>query len=224
MSSEASIQQYLAEGLVALLPVYRGNVEGTAVFTLKQTYQAYHSLAWTLKLLARFCCLDLTSLRRRSGAQLGIRHHIPLPFSQGLVLLPVKVREGATLGETTVGYINLLHIEGIAETCPTGADSTAAASSEVPVRNGGDQANCRSRINCHGPIIIHSLNTASTLKQKLRQGETIREEILNRHKLLAPQEHSFCGLSREALRQLLPSCDCLLRSIMLLLLNSAEKE
>ena len=44
----------------------------------------------------------------------------------------------------------------------------------------------------------------------------IREDILNRHKLLAPQEHPFCGLSRETLRELLPSRDCLLRSIILL--------
>ena len=223
MNSETSIQQYLEEGLVALLPVYRAGVEGTEVFTLVQTYQLYHSLSWALKLIARYCCLDLTSLRRRSGALLGVRHHIPLPFSEGLVLLPVKVRDGDRLGETTVGYLNFLQVEGMEEATSAGAGAPAAESPGPPLRNGGDRSSCRSRINCRGHVIIHSLNTVSTIKAKLRQGELMREESAGRQKLLSAPGQPFTGLSGAVLQGLLPSCDCFLNNIMLLLLKIADK-
>lgn len=223
MSGEETVRHYLEEGLVALLPVYRAGVEGTVVITLVQTYELYHSLAWALELLARYCCLDLASLRRRSGRLLGVRHHIPLPFSAGLVLLPVKVRRGNTLGERTAGYVNFLQVESVAGATGTLGETGQGGETPVPpARHGGDEANCRSRISCRGPVVIHSLNTVPTVNVKLRQGETLREELAARHRLLSEQGPVFNGLKGAALQELLPSCDCLLRNIMLLLLKTAS--
>ena len=223
MSAEEQIRHYLAEGIVALLPVYRAGVEGTAVFTLLQTYQAYHSLSWTLKLLARFCCLDLAALRRRSSRQLGVRHHIPLPLAAGLVLLPVKVREGEKLGETSVGYVNLLQIEETAESGPAGAGCSAAQTPTSTEREGGDQATGRSRINCRGSIVIHSLNTLATLRLKLQQGETIRKELMSRQQLLALQAQPSSAPGTSALPQLPPTCGCPLHSLLHQLLEKPSR-
>lgn len=225
MSGEEIVRKYLEEGLVALLPVYRGGVEGTEVFTLSQTYQLYHSISWSLELLARYCCVDLQSLRRHSRRLLEVRHHIPLPFSRGLVLLPVKVRDGAGLGETTVGFVNFLQIEGLEgavsrEADAAGLDRIVSEATGVPTeRYGGGGEKCRSRIRCRGSVIIRCMNTVSTVKAKLRQGEQLCNELKNRQQLLAVEEKGSRGLSGPALRQLLPACDCLLRDIMLLLLD-----
>ncbi len=223
MSDEESVHRYLEEGLVALLPVYRAGVEGTKVFTLVQTYELYHSLAWALELLARYCCLDLASLRRRSGRLLGVRHHIPLPFAAGLVLLPVKVRRGDTLGERTAGYVNFPQVTGVEGAASTEREANPGGETPgPPAREGGDGSNCRSRISCQGTVVIHCLNTVSTVNVKLRQGEKLREELAGRHRLLSEQGAVFKGFNGAALQELLPSCDCLLRNIMLTLLNIAS--
>lgn len=225
MSGEEIVRKYLDEGLVALLPVYRGGVEGTEVFTLSQTYQLYHSISWSLELLARYCCIDLQSLRRYSRRFLEVRHHIPLPFSRGLVLLPVKVRDGVGLGETTVGFVNYLQIEGLEGAVSTGAGAAGLDRivSETPgaltQRCGGGGEKCRSHILCRGSVVIRCMNTVSTVKTKLRQGELLCNEMTKRQQLLAVEEKGQRGLSGAALRQLLPACDCLLRDIMLLLLD-----
>ncbi len=84
LKAEETVHHYLEEGLVALLPHYGERETGTLVFTLQQTHATAHSLSWSVELLARYLCLNLATLRRRSGKILGLRHHIPLPLSDGL--------------------------------------------------------------------------------------------------------------------------------------------
>jgi len=144
MSAEETVPNCLAEGLVALLPVYRAGAAGTEVFTLRKTYQLYHSIDWTLELFSRYCRVDLKLLRRQSGRLLGVHHHIPLPFSEGLVLLPVKVRLGDGQGETTVGYVNFPQIEGVEGAAPAEAGRSAGQLPGTIVRkkaSGGTAAN-----------------------------------------------------------------------------------
>ncbi len=212
------VQRYLEEGLVALLPGPGGREGGTLVLTLKGSYGDKRSLPWLVELLARFYRLDVAAVRRHSGRLLGLRHHIPLPLTEGVVLLPLKVAHSAPPlpGEGTTGYVNLLQIEEVIPLNP-GDSAPPSASSRH-----GDPAAGRSLLNCGGGQVICCGNTAATVREKIRQGEAVHRELLQRHKLAAaPAAPPFHGLDGTALRQMLPSCSCLLRSFFLWLLDSA---
>ncbi len=84
-----------------------------------------------------------------------------------------------------------------------------------------DASLSRCRIICNGCLVIYCLNMAATVKGKLQQGEMARQELLQRQKLTALPGAKFNGLDGAALRELLPSCDCLLRNILLVLLEKA---
>ena len=245
--NDTVIQHYLQEGLVALLPGYRGDDGGTQVYTLQGVRHDPRSLPWLVEVLARFYRLDLAAVRRHTGRLLELSHHIPLPLAEGLVLLPVKVRQAATLGENTTGYVNLIQVERVeavgggngnvgnggnraneekGETSemsgggPNGADPSPG---EQTLYVAGEPALIRSRIICCGGLVICCLNTAATVKTKLRQGETAHQELLQRQKFTAWKAAPIAGLKEEGLRELLPSCDCLLRNFFLLLLDSASQ-
>jgi hypothetical protein len=244
---EVNIQRYLEEGVVALLPVYGEEGAGeTQVLTLQGAYRDCRSLPWLVELLARFYGLDLAAVRRRAGRQLELRHHIPLPLTEGLVLLPVKVRQAEIPGEITTGYVNLLQVEKVATPRQmesvggagagagggagagagggTGAGATAAAAQgrrAIFPADAGEAASSRSRINCNGKIAICCLNTPATVRQKLQQGEAARQELLRRQQCTPAPPALFRGLDGETLRELMPACRCFLRSLFILFLDSA---
>ncbi len=236
--NDVLIQRYLEEGLVALLPEYREKEGGTQIFTLQGAYQDSRSLPWLAEVLSRFYWLDLAAVRRHTGRMLELRHHIPLPLAEGLVLLPIKVRQAAVLGEHTAGYVNLLHVERVEAVEGGVSDRTSSAAAEM-VRDESsegapsvtdqmvyiavDAALIRSRIVCRGSLIICCLNTAATVKAKLHQGEMALQELLYRQRLTTLPDAKFTGLDGGALRALLPSCDCLLSNILLLLLDKASR-
>lgn len=247
MSIDDTIRHYLAGGVVALLPEYRGGNGGfrvgTQVYTLQGAHYDSRSLPWLVEVLARFYRLDLAAVRRHTGRLLELSHHIPLPLAEGLVLLSVKVRQAAVLGENTTGYVNLLqveHLEAVKGENETWAIGTNGSNQETAEMNGespydtasspgeqtlyaaGDPALIRSRIICRGGLVICCLNTAATVKTKLRQGETAHQELLQRQRFTSRPIAPFIGLKDEGLRELLPSCDCLLRNFFLLLLDSVS--
>lgn len=207
-----AVRRYLEEGLVLLLP--RGTMRAgvTRIFTLHGLYNDTRSLPWLLELLARFYNLDLKAVRRHSGKLLGLRHHIPLPLAAGLVLLPVKV-DRETAGEGTTAYLNLLQVKDVSP-CKTGS----AFPSPKAV---GDPVSSLSCICCGGGLNLYSLNTPATVHYKLRQGETLHEELLQRLKAASHPPVPFNGLDGEALRELLPACRCVLRNLLLLILDSS---
>lgn len=135
MAKKDTVQHYLAEGLVALLPVYGDERGGTQVVTLQGAHHDPRSLPWLVEVLARFYRLDLAALRRNTGRLLELRHHIPLPLAEGLVLLPVKVRQAAALGEHTTGYVNLPQVEYV-----EAVGGANGASGETTEMNGGISA------------------------------------------------------------------------------------
>ena len=242
--NDAVIQRYLQEGLVALLPGYWEEEGGTQVFTLQGGHHDPRSLPWLVEVLARFYRLDLAAVRRHTGRLLELSHHIPLPLAEGLVLLPVKVRQAAALGENTTGYVNLIQVErteavgvgngnwgngtngenGETSVISGGSPNGAGPSpSEQTLYVAGDNDLIRSRITCRSGLVICCLNTAATIKTKLRQGETAHQELLQRQRFTAGPAAPFTGLKDEGLRELLPSCDCLLRNFFLLLLESTAR-
>ncbi len=110
---ERDIEQYLEEGLLALLPFYEGDAGRTMVHTLQGEHRDRRSTGWLVQRIATYYHLDLGELRRRCGRLLNQRHHITLPLTSALVLLPVRARSSRVLGETTMGYLSLLQVERI---------------------------------------------------------------------------------------------------------------
>lgn len=212
-TKNSDIEQYLREELLALLPHYRDGFSGTLIFTLKDRHQDPRGVPWLVEKLASYYSLDLLELRRRCGEILGLKHHISLPLSENLVLLPVKARQFALPGETATGYINLLQVERI---LPPPAKHAAAP---PPKGAAEEKAPWLSRVLFKCGLTLKTLNTPETLKERLRQGEAVREDFLRRRS----QGITFAGLSRKALLEQLPGCDCLLKDIFIEIFGLKEE-
>lgn len=111
-----------------MLPCYQDGAGGTVVFTLQGNYRDRREISWLVKKLASFYNINLLKLRRQCSRLLNLKRYVSLPFSSGMVLLPVKTRQAKRPGETTVGYFNLLQVAKIlpAVDSPQRAKITAA--------------------------------------------------------------------------------------------------
>lgn len=206
-TKNSDIEQYLREELLALLPHYRDGFSGTLIFTLKDRHRDPRGVPWLVEKLASYFSLDLLELRRRCGEILGLKHHISLPLSENLVLLPVKVRQFALPGETATGYINLLQVEQI------------LPPPELPSPAEEENTLWLSRVLFKCGLTLKTLNTPETLKERLRQGDAVLKDFLRRRS----QGITFAGLSRKALLEQLPGCDCLLKDIFIEIFGLKEE-
>jgi hypothetical protein len=120
-----NVEKYIQEGLVVLLPRYQEGVGETVVHTTKGKYPDPRSVTWLVERLAAYYNMNLSGLRRHCGQLLGLRHHISLPLSQKLVLLPLKLRQAIGGGETTVGFVNMTQVK---EILPAPVESVAGPS------------------------------------------------------------------------------------------------
>jgi hypothetical protein len=195
------IEKYIQEELLALLPRYRDGVGETVIYTSEGRYLDPRGVPWLVERLASYYSLNLLELRRRCGRLLNLRHHISLPLSESLVLLPVKMRQSAELGETTTGFINL---QQILQILPPEEKAFAWLS----------------RIQFKCGLQLKTLNTPETLRDRLRQGEVVRKDFLQRRS----RGIAFAGLSRQALLEQLPNCDCVLKDIFIDLFGLKQDE
>ena len=204
------IRKYIQEELLALLPRYRNGGGETIVYTIKGSYADPRGVPWLVERLVSYYSLNLPELRRRCGRLLNLRHHISLPLSGGLVLLPVKMRQSVELGETTTGFINLQQVQKI---LPPPAQHPSPPEKESPA--------WLSRVQFKCGLQLKTLNTPETHRDRLRQGEIVLQDFLKRRSQGAP----FAGLSRQALLEQLPDCDCVLKDIFIELfgLNNVDK-
>ena len=186
---------------MALLPRYRDGVGETVIYTSEGRYLDPRGVPWLVERLASYYSLNLLELRRRCGRLLNLRHHISLPLSESLVLLPVKMRQSAELGETTTGFINL---QQILQILPPEEKAFAWLS----------------RIQFKCGLQLKTLNTPETLRDRLRQGEVVRKDFLQRRS----RGIAFAGLSRQALLEQLPNCDCVLKDIFIDLFGLKQDE
>jgi hypothetical protein len=233
------LEKYIQEGLLALLPRYQGGAGRTVIFTLKGSYPDPRGVPWLVKRLASYYSLNLPELRRHCGKLLGLRHYISLPLSEGLVLLPAKVRQAAQPGETTTGFINLLQVKEILP--PAAAPSRAAGSPgvysqaasspgassrvadspgvfspktgspAVSYRAGETKPAWLSRVLFKCGLQLKTLNTLETMNDRLRQGEIVLQDYHRRQK----QGATFTGLSRQVLLGQLPNCSCILKDFFI---------
>ncbi len=151
-----SIESYLEEGLLALYPVY-DNGDKSAVLTRKCRLSDPRSTVWMVRKLASYYNLDIVSLRRECACILNIRHNIGLPFTNSLVLIPVKVRQAALPGETTNGFVNMLEIKKL---LPAASCDENPFLSRVIFKNGAWLKTC---------------NTVDTIKQRQKHGNALLE-------------------------------------------------
>jgi len=190
-----SVEGYLEEGLLAVIPVYEEGCK-TVILTLKGRRMEPRSLIWLVKKFASHYDLDLVSLRRRCGVLLNLKHHISLPMSENLVLLPIRARKALAAGDITIGYINLKEVKEIA-VCEVEGDEGNDAPLSVVTFNSG--------------TALATFNTAEKLNRRLEQGEKVLRDFLQRRSRGA----RFSGLKRDDLVEKMPDCDCLLRELFL---------
>jgi len=188
-----NIEQYLQEGLLALVPVYEEDDYASAMLTLAGRHRDPRTITWLVGRIASYYSLDLVILRRRYGDLLNLTRHISLALSDSLVLLPFTARQAMVPGETTIGYFSMLQVEDIRL---------------PPVEEGSPWL---SVVTFKGGRELGTLNTVDRLRQRLHQGETVHADYLKRQS----QGSRFSGLSRRALLEQLPNCDCLLRELFM---------
>ena len=186
----SSIEQYLQEGLLALLPAYDQG-DKAVIYTHEDKHLETRTVSWLIKKIAACYSLDIIKLRRRCGALLNLKHHISLPINENLILLPIKVRQVAVANETTIGYISM---QQVVEILPPLA---------------GNETFWLSRILFEGGLELGTLNSVDTLQMRMHQGEMVRSDFMK----WRSQGSAFKGLKRQALLDQLPNCDCLLREL-----------
>ena len=197
--SNSNIKRYLQEGLLVLVPVY-DNGARSAVITREGRHQEGRTVLALVTNLASAYNYDLPALRRHCSMLLEVKHHVTLALDEGLVLLPVKVRHAAALGEMTIGYANMHQIEAVLP-----PDSEGAA---------------LSRIVFYGGFELATINTVEKIKMRLKHGEIVQKDFLARHS----QGIRHAGLSRQVLFDQLPTCDCLLKDLFIDVLKLEGKK
>jgi len=108
-------ENYLEEGISALLPVYTEGVgDTTLLITLEGRERVIQKkIKSVLKGIAASLSYDIVELRRKYGEILDQKAKIPIPLKHDLVLMPVMVRYPLIQGDETLGYINYRLIERV---------------------------------------------------------------------------------------------------------------
>ena len=147
------MEKYLDEGLIALLPVYTAT-DRAIVVTAEGEHKEGRTVPWLIEKLANHYSMNINILRQRYGDILSVKKHVTIPINDNIVMLPVKTRSAIATGETTVGYCNLLQVDHVLEESEPGS----AFLSTIVCRNG---------------YKLQTLNTAETLRDKIRKGDQV---------------------------------------------------
>ncbi len=198
--NRCNVESYLQEGLLAVVPVYDDGY-CSAVITLKGRHREARTVLTLIKGIAQNYSLDLSMLRRRSGQRLGIKYHVALPMTEKLVLLPVKVRSAAALGELTNGYVNM---DQVAEILPP-PEGEGPALSRLLFKNGFELA---------------TINTADKLSRRKTDGHTVLADFLERR----GKGVSYSGMSCQDILDQLPNCNCVLKEIAIKVITPFDKK
>ncbi len=191
------MEKYLEEGLIALLPVYTAT-DRAIVVTTEGEHQEGRTVPWLIEKLASHYSMNINKLRQRYGDMLHVKKHVTIPINDDIVMLPVKTRSAIVAGETTVGYCNLLQVDHVCEEDEPGSEALSV-------------------IVCRNGYKLKTLNTAETLRDKIRKGDQVRQHFL---KLRCQQGPGYAGLNVNDIA--LPNCDCILLDICKRLLKIDE--
>ncbi len=160
-----TLMAYVEEGILALLPERRGGDAGTRILTRRGEYFDHRGLGWLLARVSSYYGAPLPTLRQQYARYLGRRWHVPLPMAADLVLLPLNMEVAADPGGGATGYINGDQVLGVSEAGP-----------------GGGKDSRRCQVFLRGGQSLSCLNTASTVRERLIQGDAVLKEFLRRQR------------------------------------------
>ena len=108
-------ENYLEDGISAILPIYTEGVgDTTLIINLEGQKRIIHKkIKSVLKGIAASLSYDIVELRRKYGELLNQKSKIPLPLRHDLILMPVMVRYPLIQGDETLGYIIYRLIEQV---------------------------------------------------------------------------------------------------------------
>lgn len=106
------------DSIAVLLPTYQeGEGRLTRVlFSDGSEERINKTIKGVFKKLARKFSVDLVSATKEYGGMLGKSNLVPIPFSQYLILVPLKTITPLLPGDSAYGYFNLLAIKEIKRT------------------------------------------------------------------------------------------------------------
>lgn len=116
------------------------------------------TVRWILKKLARELAIDLEALRKIYGEYLSLSQGVPLPFSENMVMVPLKLRRVIGENDGAGGYVNVCAVEGVEESA--------------------EDDNYKSLVHLKGGGKVFCLFTRRTVDRRLRLGRLARERYL----------------------------------------------
>ncbi|MGL5512760.1 MAG: hypothetical protein ACRDBM_05915 [Sporomusa sp.] len=122
--------------IAAIIPSYKTLGDGTVLITTDGSTTAYNTHIRTIiRRLARQQAIDLAALRARTKIVTDRINLAPLPLTQKLVLVPVKVRQPRVAGDTTIGYVNYYAVKAVTanKNKPCQATILLSGKNKIPV-------------------------------------------------------------------------------------------
>ncbi len=146
--------------IAALVPFYdEGGGNATRIYTVSgEVIEDSRTLRWVIKKIARVFAADLEALRHNYGSYLSLSQGVPLPFSDKLVMVPLKLRRVISENDGAGGYINMCAVEKVEDYI--------------------DDEIYKSRIHLTGDRVIPCIFARKTVERRLRSGEHARERYL----------------------------------------------
>ena len=146
------------------MPYYNvGGGNATRIYTRSgQVLEDDRSPRWVLKVLARHFGADLEALRTVYGRYLGCTYGVPVPLTEGLVLVPLRMRRVIGENDGANGYVNIMGVKGV---------------KPLTLNNEGQ----RSCVVLEGDIKLPCLLKHTTADKKIRLGKLAYERYLNLH-------------------------------------------
>ena len=189
-----AIEDYLHEGLLALIPFYSGDLK-SVILTSKGRHPDKRSVPWLVKCIARHYRMDIDLVKQHSEKLLKIRNNFSLVFTEHLVLMPVTMRRVSKTSETGTGYISLDEVKRFRRHLKTENEINPY----------------RSKILLHNGQELLTFNMLRTLHRRKDQAETVKADYL---KLMVKSSTNGSGKMNELLDKL-PECNCLLLDMFL---------
>ncbi|NLI70871.1 MAG: hypothetical protein GX364_08425 [Firmicutes bacterium] len=156
------IEKY-RERIAAIVPYYDeegGNA--TRIYTIDgENFADRRTTRWVIRRMARVFSIDLEALRKDYGQYLGISQGVPLPISEDLVMVPLKLRQVIGKNDGAGGYVNICAVQKV---------------EEYP-----DKGVFKSRIHLTGGNYLPCVFNCRTVERRFCSGEIARERYIRNH-------------------------------------------
>ncbi|NLZ27441.1 MAG: hypothetical protein GX887_00570 [Firmicutes bacterium] len=151
------------ERIAAVVPYYDeegGNA--TRVYTIDgSTFADRRTTRWVIRRMARAFAVDLEALRQDYGQYLGISQGVPLPISEDLVMVPLKLRQVIGRNDGAGGYVNICAVQKVEKYPGEGI--------------------FKSRIHLTGGKCLPCVFNCKTVERRFCTGEIARERYIRNH-------------------------------------------